>query len=354
MRNERLPRGRRGPASRMRQLTCVEAGKLEWRDVPEPRLEGRPRGADPPAGGRALRHRPLPRRRLVPAARRRSRSATSASARSSRSATRCAGSRSASAWCPRSRSAAGGARMPRRADRDLRAAAACSPTTACSRSRASSTAACSPTWCACRTPRRCCSRSRRASDPVALGERLRQRARRLPRRRAAPARAARRATCWSSSHGTPSIPLYAAQAAVALGAGRVDFASDDRESLALAEKLGAHRSRRTSEARRGRYPIVVGRRAHARRHLATPSAPPSPRASARASASTPARETPLPLGRMYTLGIRFFVGRCHAAALLPEVVPLIEAGGSARRRDHARGRLGRRRRRLARARRSSS
>ena len=29
---------------------------------------------------------------------------------------------------------------------------------------------------------------------------------------------------------------------------------------------------------------------------------------------------------MYTLGIRFFVGRCHAAALLPEVVPLIEAG----------------------------
>ena len=40
----------------------------------------------------------------------------------------------------------------------------------------------------------------------------------------------------------------------------------------------------------------------------------------------PGRETPLPLGRMYTLGIRFFVGRCHAAALLPEVVPLIEAG----------------------------
>jgi threonine dehydrogenase-like Zn-dependent dehydrogenase len=29
---------------------------------------------------------------------------------------------------------------------------------------------------------------------------------------------------------------------------------------------------------------------------------------------------------MYTLGIRFFVGRCHAAALLPEVVPLIQAG----------------------------
>jgi alcohol dehydrogenase len=33
----------------------------------------------------------------------------------------------------------------------------------------------------------------------------------------------------------------------------------------------------------------------------------------------------LPLGRMYTLGIRFFIGRCHAAALLPEVVGLIAA-----------------------------
>jgi len=32
---------------------------------------------------------------------------------------------------------------------------------------------------------------------------------------------------------------------------------------------------------------------------------------------------------MYTLGIRFFVGRCHAAALLPEVVALIERAGCA-------------------------
>ena len=35
---------------------------------------------------------------------------------------------------------------------------------------------------------------------------------------------------------------------------------------------------------------------------------------------------PLPLGRLYTLGIRFFVGRAHAVALLPEVMPLIEQG----------------------------
>ena len=35
------------------------------------------------------------------------------------------------------------------------------------------------------------------------------------------------------SHGMPSIPLYAVQAARALGAAAVHFASADRESLAL-------------------------------------------------------------------------------------------------------------------------
>jgi alcohol dehydrogenase len=34
----------------------------------------------------------------------------------------------------------------------------------------------------------------------------------------------------------------------------------------------------------------------------------------------------MPLGRLYTLGIRFLTGRAHAAALLPRVMPLIEAG----------------------------
>jgi alcohol dehydrogenase len=35
---------------------------------------------------------------------------------------------------------------------------------------------------------------------------------------------------------------------------------------------------------------------------------------------------PLPLVRMYTHGVRFCIGRCNAAALLPEVLPLIESG----------------------------
>ena len=37
-------------------------------------------------------------------------------------------------------------------------------------------------------------------------------------------------------------------------------------------------------------------------------------------------DMPMPLGRLYTLGIRFAVGRAHAVSLLPQVMPLIETG----------------------------
>jgi alcohol dehydrogenase len=126
------------------------------------------------------------------------------------------------------------------------------------------------------------------------------------------------------SHGGPSIPLYAAQAALALGAGRVDFASEDDERLALAERLGAH-SLRTDFGKRPRvYPIVVdsGVRPEGLDFALRCTEP----EGACQSVSFYLAPVPVQLGRLYTLGVRFFVGRAHAAALLPEVVPLIEAG----------------------------
>src|SRR5262245_115721 len=127
------------------------------------------------------------------------------------------------------------------------------------------------------------------------------------------------------SHGTPSIPLYAAHAALALGAGHVDFASDDRESLELAAKLGARPIETDFKKPERIYPIVVdaGLRPEG---LAYAVRATEPEGICQCISFHAGRETPLPLGRMYTLGIRFFVGRCHAAALLPEVVGLIEAG----------------------------
>ena len=66
------------------------------------------------------------------------------------------------------------------------------------------------------------------------------------------------------AHGLRSIPLYAVQAAVALGAGRVDFASDDDEALALAERLGANPVR----DRLRQAPAAVSDRRRRRPHAA--------------------------------------------------------------------------------------
>ena len=124
------------------------------------------------------------------------------------------------------------------------------------------------------------------------------------------------------SHGSPSIALYAAQAAVALGAGQVDFASDDPDALALAEKLGA-RALTTDFARReDRYPLVAdcGNRVEGLQYALNSTAP---EGICHSASYLPMPESAVPLGKLYTLGIRFYIGRAHAVSLLPEVMPLI-------------------------------
>jgi alcohol dehydrogenase len=125
------------------------------------------------------------------------------------------------------------------------------------------------------------------------------------------------------SHGYPSIPLYADQAAIALG-GRVDFASDDDAALAHAAKLGATPIRSDFKRRERRYPIVV-------------EGGWKPEALLYALASAEDEgifqslgymfgEVSVPFGKLYTRGLQIHIGRTHAAALLPEVVALIESG----------------------------
>ncbi|HEV7731046.1 MAG TPA: alcohol dehydrogenase catalytic domain-containing protein [Candidatus Binatia bacterium] len=127
------------------------------------------------------------------------------------------------------------------------------------------------------------------------------------------------------SHGAASIPLYAALSALALGADRVDFASGDAESLALAERIGAHPIE-TDFGRPARtYPIVVdaGTTPEGLKFAIRAT---EPEGICQSVSFHPGPAVPVPMGRMYTLGIKLFVGRCHAAALLPEVVQLIESG----------------------------
>jgi len=126
-------------------------------------------------------------------------------------------------------------------------------------------------------------------------------------------------------HGAPSIALYGAQTALALGAGRVDFASDRADVLALAGKLGANPIETDFARRQDRYPIVVdcGQRVEGL-HYALAST--VPEGICQSVSFFAASTTPVPLGKLYTLGIRLFIGRAHAAALLPQVMPLIAQG----------------------------
>ncbi len=123
-------------------------------------------------------------------------------------------------------------------------------------------------------------------------------------------------------HGGKSIPLYAVQAALALGAGVVDYASDSAESLALAERLGARPLETNFEKPKRRYPVVVdaGMTPAGLQYAIRATEP----EGILQSVSFYPGDVPMPLGRLYTLGVRFFIGRTHAAALLPEVMPLIE------------------------------
>jgi hypothetical protein len=126
-------------------------------------------------------------------------------------------------------------------------------------------------------------------------------------------------------HGTPSIGLYAAQCALALGAGSVTVTSDDDRVLELGAALGAQTVRTDFARRADRYPIVVdwGPR---ERGLLFAIASTRPEGICQSVSLYPSAGKPLPLGRMYTLGLKLFMGRAHSVALIPEVLALIEAG----------------------------
>jgi len=126
------------------------------------------------------------------------------------------------------------------------------------------------------------------------------------------------------AHGLRSIPLYATQAAIALGAGRVELASDDDEMLALAERLGARPLRTDFAGRAGIFPIVVdcGLTANGLHYALRSTAP---EGVCQSTSFYPGGKVEMPLGRMYTLGARFVTGRAHSAALVPQVLPMIAA-----------------------------
>jgi threonine dehydrogenase-like Zn-dependent dehydrogenase len=125
--------------------------------------------------------------------------------------------------------------------------------------------------------------------------------------------------------GAGSIPVYAAALAVAKGAGRVDFVGGRPHEREAAARLGANLLDEEFPDRRGPYPITVaGSPDRAGLHCALRSTEPDGVCTSIAVFFEP--ETPLPLLEMYTRGIRFHTGRCHARPAIEPVLELVRAG----------------------------
>jgi alcohol dehydrogenase len=127
-------------------------------------------------------------------------------------------------------------------------------------------------------------------------------------------------------HGIPSIGLYAAHCAMALGSGSVTVASRDDAVLGIAGSIGARPLRVDFKERSARkWTIVVDCGVDPAGFEWAVRAT-EPEGILHSVSSYMEEQIPLPLRRLYTLGIEFHIGRAHSAALLPEVVELVASG----------------------------
>jgi threonine dehydrogenase-like Zn-dependent dehydrogenase len=128
-----------------------------------------------------------------------------------------------------------------------------------------------------------------------------------------------------ASHGGRSIGLYAAQTAVALGAGSVTVASADEAVLALAERVGARPLHVDfTERPAATWPLVVDCGPdQAGFQWSIRATEPEGVLQCMGSMES---AVAINLLRLYTLGIELHFGRAHSAALLPDVVALLADG----------------------------
>ncbi len=139
--------------------------------------------------------------------------------------------------------------------------------------------------------------------------------------------------------GAGSIALYAVAIAVALGAGRVDFAGGTPSTASRAEKLGANLLEEEFPERLGPYPITVDFSAtHEGLACALRSTAPEGICTINAIYFEP--ETPVPLLEMYTKGIHVSHGPRHAGPRWSRCWSWSGRGGSGRRRSRPRRRRG--------------
>lgn len=125
--------------------------------------------------------------------------------------------------------------------------------------------------------------------------------------------------------GSGSIPIYAAGIAVGLGAERVDFAGGHQKDREIAEQLGATLIDEEFPDKLGPYPITVDASGD-EKGLACALRSTSPDGTCTSIGIYFQPLTPVPLFDMFTKGIHFHTGRCHARPGMEPVLELVRAG----------------------------
>jgi threonine dehydrogenase-like Zn-dependent dehydrogenase len=127
--------------------------------------------------------------------------------------------------------------------------------------------------------------------------------------------------CGSSA----AIALYATSIALALGAERVDFAGGNSYIRGRAGELGATLLDEEFPKRAGSYPITVDASADPE-GLACALRSTAPEGVCTSIGIYFAETTPVPLLEMYTKGIRFNTGRVHARPAMEPILELVREG----------------------------
>ncbi|MFC9994153.1 zinc-binding dehydrogenase [Nocardia sp. NPDC127526] len=122
----------------------------------------------------------------------------------------------------------------------------------------------------------------------------------------------------------PSIGLYAAGLAVALGAPRIVYLDTDPERLSIAAKLGAEPLEGRPEERVGRFPVTVEAAGGATALRAAINATAGDGWCT--SVSVQLKDVPMPVFEMYSRCCTFHTGRAHARPAIPHILDLVATG----------------------------
>lgn len=127
-----------------------------------------------------------------------------------------------------------------------------------------------------------------------------------------------------SGSGARSIPLYAVDAALALGAASVTYVDTDPSRLAVAQQLGAQTVEGEPMRSLGAFPITVDATGTPEGLVATLRL--TEWGGRCTSIGQLAPEASLPLFELYTRGVHLHIGRAMARPPIPAILDLVAAG----------------------------